>query len=757
MALSSGRKLGPYEILAPIGAGGMGEVYKAKDTRLDRTVAIKVLPSHLAGDSGLRKRFEQEARAVASLNHPHICILHDVGREDGVDFIVMEYLEGETLAERLKKGALPVDEVLRYGIQITDALDKAHRRGIVHRDLKPGNVMLTPSGPKLLDFGLAKMGMPDPASAASSLSALPTAAKALTAEGAIIGTFQYMAPEQLEAQEVDARTDIFALGALLYEMATGRKAFEGKSQASLIGAIMKSDPPPVSQLQSAAPPALDHVIRRCLAKDLEDRWQAARDINRELSWIAEGGAPSEPTTPVERASAQRERMTWVAGLVLASAVSVLATWAFVRPDPPLVRRLAMNVLFEATPDPSTRPALSPDGRNVVYAADVDGVRLLYIRPLDQVEARPLPGTEGAYNPFFSPDGEWVAFFTDPATGGGKLKRVSVRGGPPLTLCDARWPMGSWGGDGTIVFVHSSGDTDTDRILHRVPAAGGTPEPITELDPEQGELRHGWPEVLPGGESVVFSISVGEDPTFRDSRLAVLSLSTGEYRTVVEQGHHARYAESGHLVYSLSGVLTAAPFDLGRLETTGPPVPILEGVVEISDSARCSSTSPRTGRSPTFRAGPKEGLCERSSGWTATGARSPWPRNLAPICIHASRRTERAWPSTFETRRTTSGSGISIATRSPGSLSTGLEINTRCGLLTERGSCSARSPRGYGICSGKQRMEPEPPSGWPKVRIFNCQFQSLQMGSVWFFVRTLPTEGSTCSCFPSPGSKVSSPS
>src|ERR1700726_3656004 len=296
MPILSGKRLGPYEILSGIGAGGMGEVYRAKDTRLNRIVAIKVLPSHLADSPELRERFEREARTIASLNHPHICTLYDVGHQDGTDYLVMEYLEGETLAQRLLKGPLPLDQVLQYAIEITDALDKAHRKGVTHRDLKPGNIMLTKSGTKLLDFGLAKLKQ-EVAPANVQLSQLPTANDPLTAQGTIVGTLQYMAPEQVEGGEVDARTDIFAFGAVAYEMATGKRAFEGKSQASLIAAILEREPPPMSSLQPMTPPALDRVVKKCLRKDRDDRWQSARDITDELKWIAESGGHTDTTVP----------------------------------------------------------------------------------------------------------------------------------------------------------------------------------------------------------------------------------------------------------------------------------------------------------------------------------------------------------------------------------------------------------------------------------------------------------------------------
>src|ERR1700730_11295978 len=326
MAILPGRRLGPYEILSAVGAGGMGEVYKARDTRLDRIVAIKVLPTHLADRSELRERFEREARTIASLNHPHICVLHDIGQQDGIDFLVMEFLEGETLAQRLLKGSLPLEQVLKYAIEMADALDKAHRKGITHRDLKPGNIMLTKSGTKLLDFGLAKLKQ-EAAPANVQLSQLPTANEPLTAQGTIVGTLQYMAPEQLEGKEVDARTDIFAFGAVVYEMATGKRAFEGRTQASVIGAIMSSEPPVISSLQPMTPPALDRVVKRCLAKDPDERWHSAKDLCDELKWIAEGGLQAGVPAPVASRRKLWQSLAWgiaaIAIVIAALATSVL--------------------------------------------------------------------------------------------------------------------------------------------------------------------------------------------------------------------------------------------------------------------------------------------------------------------------------------------------------------------------------------------------------------------------------------------------
>src|SRR5580693_2534893 len=335
MAILPGTRLGPYEILSNIGAGGMGEVYRAKDTRLDRIVAIKVLPSHIADSSELRERFEREARTIASLNHPHICTLYDVGHQDGTDFLVMEYLEGETLAQRLVKGPLPLDQVLRYAIEIADALDKAHRKGVTHRDLKPGNIMLTRSGTKLLDFGLAKLKQ-EVAPANVQLSQLPTANDPLTAQGTIVGTLQYMAPEQLEGKEVDARTDIFAFSTVVYEMATGKRAFEGKSQASLIAAILEREPPAMSSLQPMTPPALDRVVKKCLAKEPDERWQAASDVCDELKWIAEGGSQvGLPATAVasRKSPLGDARFAWLVAAVLFLAALALGSFVYFKRPP----------------------------------------------------------------------------------------------------------------------------------------------------------------------------------------------------------------------------------------------------------------------------------------------------------------------------------------------------------------------------------------------------------------------------------------
>ncbi len=568
MALKSGSRLGPYEIISLIGTGGMGEVYKAKDTRLDRTIAIKVLPSHLSDNAERRERFEREARAVSSLNHPHICTLHDVGEQDGTYFLVMEYMEGETLADRLKKGPLPLEEALRYSTEIADALDKAHRQSVVHRDLKPGNIMLTKPGAKLLDFGLAKFR--PSAQENQALSALPTEEKPLTEKGAILGTFQYMAPEQLEGREVDSRTDIFAFGAVLYEMVTGKRAFEGKSQASLIGAIMNSDPPALSSLQPMTPPALEHVVKTCLAKDPDDRWQTATDVMLELRWVAEKDTDASPA--VEKTRGWRQTVPHVATAIAVGLVVALIAWILLRPGPQGIARFTIDPtpaeeFFHSDNYPGI--AISPDGSQIVFVGQQVGVQQLYLRPMSQLEATPLANTEGANYPFFSPDGQWLGFVAN-----GNLKKISLRGGASITLCGVSvsgFRGASWGADDRIVFAGTALSG-----LSIISAAGGKPRDLTRVDPQAGESSHRWPQILPGGKAVLFT----EGNLSRDwetSRIVVRRLDTGEQRLVIEGGTFGRYLPTGHILYSKAGTLMATRFNLDRLEAEGTPVPVLEGV------------------------------------------------------------------------------------------------------------------------------------------------------------------------------------
>jgi serine/threonine protein kinase len=551
----------------------MGEVYKARDTRLERTVAIKVLPAHVASDADVRQRFEREARAVAALNHPHICTLHDIGNQDGTDFLVMEYLEGETLQDRLAKGALPLDQALRYGIEIADALDKAHRARIVHRDLKPGNIMLTQSGTKLLDFGLAKRGAG--VVAGTGLSMLPTTPPNLTAQGTILGTLQYMAPEQLEGQEADARTDIFAFGAVLYEMLTGKKTFAGQSQASLIGAILKDDPPAISVGQPLAPSSLDHVVKRCLAKEPDARWQAASDVMRELQWVQKDPAQLVAPVPDGRV-AVRERLLWSAAVALA----VVAGTGGPRLLSP--RSAAPEVRLQVvTPDANVGSgfSLSPDGRSLAFVA---GPRL-WLRRLDSEIAKPLAGTDGASYPFWSPDSQSIGFIA-----AGKLKRLDVASGSVQTLTDvqASAPPGAatWNADGMILFGGNPGPVE------RVFAAGGPREPVTRVGPQQ--VGHRNPQFLPDGQRFLF-FSTGT-PEVRG--VYVGSLDSNDIRRILEADAIAGFLPPDYALFVRQETLYAQRLDLQPVEPWGEPIPVATPIAAFvnQNSSAAAVSSSRTG-------------------------------------------------------------------------------------------------------------------------------------------------------------------
>jgi Tol biopolymer transport system component len=576
LPLTAGARLGPYEILALLGSGGMGEVYRARDTRLDRSVAIKVLPEHLSASEEGRQHFEREARTISQLSHPHICALYDVGRESGIEYLVMELLEGETLSHRLIKGALPTDQVLRFGTEIADALDRAHRQGIVHRDLKPGNIMLTRSGVKLLDFGLAKAIAPLDKDPASGLTSTPTQVGSnLTQEGAILGTFQYMAPEQLEGHEADARTDIFAFGAVLYEMATGRNAFSGKSQASLISNIMKEEPAPISTIQPMTPPAFERVVRTCLAKDPEDRFQTAHDTKLQLQWIVEGGSQAGAPAVVISRRRSRERLAWgvAAGAILAAA---FATLGYVRRAPVEAPTIRSSILppektaFETGGEDSGSLTISPDGRRITFVAkDPSGKKLLWLRPLDAGAARSIPGTEGATWPFWSADSRFIAFFAE-----GKLKKVEAAGGPPLTVCDAkRGRSGSWNREGVILF-----SPDSTVAVHRVSAGGGASTPVTRLDESKGETTHRWATFLPDGRHFLYLAGTHAAGTGSEMNVIYLaSLDSKDRRLLLRARSNVAFA-SGYLIYVLEKTLLAQPFDAKRLRLTGDPVPLGDSVL-----------------------------------------------------------------------------------------------------------------------------------------------------------------------------------
>ena len=553
-----------YEIIEKLGEGGMGEVYKARDTRLDRTVAIKVMPPALAGNPDLRSRFEREARSISILNHPHICTLYEFASYEGNDFIVLEYIEGETLASRLEKGALKLDEALQIATQIAEALDSAHQRGIIHRDLKPGNIMLTKTGAKLLDFGLAKLRAEVSASKGEQL---PSRTITATAKGAIIGTLQYMAPEQLEGKDIDSRVDIFAFGAILYEMLTGRRAFEGKSSASVIAAILEREPIPVSSLVPVVPPYVDRIISTCLAKEPEKRWQTVSELQHVLRWTSqEAGPKGANITPIKRL-----RLIWLyrvaAGIVLLGLGFIVGSKIFNRPAevkrPQTVQRLSIQLQEKEPLAPvgsaplgigRTALALAPDGSKLVYVGEHEGETALYLRPLDSQNAQALPGTSGAYDPFFSPAGLWVGFFS-----GNQLKKISIAGGQPITLCEATNTYGAtWADDGKIYFAPKEG-----LNLSRISPEGGVPEMVAAADASKGISRIRFPQSLPGGRGILFSNGT-------------LSLATHELKRL-SGVMNPRYLSTGHLLYSTPGGLMAVTFDLERLEVTGVPLPVLDGI------------------------------------------------------------------------------------------------------------------------------------------------------------------------------------
>jgi Tol biopolymer transport system component len=486
-----GTLLGPYEVTAQIGKGGMGEVYRARDRRLDRTVAIKVLPAEVASDAEARARFEREARTVAALDHPHICAIYDVGSVDGTHYLVMPYLDGRSLAARLEHGALPIDQGLKIAAELADALDRAHRQGITHRDVKPANVMMTKTGSKLLDFGLAKLRGPVTPISTSSSSDIATRSPT-TAQGTILGTMQYMAPEQVEGKEADARSDVWALGTVIYEMVTGSRPFQGETPASVIGAILKDEPSPVSRIQPLAPTVLDHIVTRCLSKDPENRWQSARDVSHALAMVGEASVARAHVLPPRRTMA----IASVAGFLTAVAIGTLlwATWPRAEAERrPLSFHLTppADAEFQFSPN-AGGSAISPDGQSVAFVAVANGTSRLWIRTLDSLTARELPDTEGARFPFWSPDSGSIGFFTST-----DLRRIGVSGGLSVVLAragDARG--GAWNADGTIVFSpYSVGP------LYRISASGGTPVPLTALS--AGEFTHRWPKFLPDGRTLLY--------------------------------------------------------------------------------------------------------------------------------------------------------------------------------------------------------------------------------------------------------------
>jgi len=573
MTLSPGQKLGPYEIVSPAGAGGMGEVYKARDIRLERTVAIKILPERSAQNEAMRARFEREAKAISSLNHPHICTLHDIGHENGIDYLVMEYLEGRTLSERIKKGPIPLAEALGIAFEIADALDKAHRQGLTHRDLKPSNIILTRGGAKLLDFGLAKFQFAD--GLVKGISEI-TQTTPLTGSGTIVGTIQYMSPEQLEGAEADARSDIFAFGAILYEMICGKRPFEGKSQANLIAAIIEREPPTITVISPETPPGVDRLIRKCLEKAPDKRWQSARDLADEIHW--QSHSSSLVGTPASVADGKRFRFrpAWLIPIIL---LSIVGYYSFGRRGQTV--QTSNLIRFEIEPNAGIQsiswPQISPDGSLLAFkAVDENNRERIWLRPMDAAEAYPLNGTEDALRPFWSPDSRYLAY----STGNKQLRKVPVSGGPPQLIGEFdRVADGSWGRDGSILF--DGGLTDSIRM---VSASGGVAQAVTKLNHERGEVNHGWPQFLPDGKHFLLLASSDSTNDPASHQVKIGSTASDKVVSLFPVTSRVKYSEPGYLLYVEDNILFAQAFDADKLKITGAPISIAENISSPPPSA-----------------------------------------------------------------------------------------------------------------------------------------------------------------------------
>jgi eukaryotic-like serine/threonine-protein kinase len=560
MALQAGSRLGPYEIANPLGAGGMGEVYRASDTRLGRDVAIKILPERYAADPEWRRRLEREARAVSSLSHPHVCSLFDVGHQDGIDFLVMEYLEGETLAARLQRGALPADHVLRYGSEIASALAAAHRRGVVHRDLKPGNVMITRAGARLLDFGLAK-----PALSVSLSDIDVTASAPLTAQGTLVGTYPYMSPEQVEGREIDARSDIFALGAVLYEMATGTRAFEGRTTASLIAAILEREPAPIASRQPLAPAALDDIVRGCLAKDPEDRWQTAHDVKLQLEGLRRRVATTGPDEGGARAGGAAVRRGSGSGATKTPRPRQSAKGLGRRTTGPVRASILPPRNHWFTPNDFQ---VSPDGTRLAFvAAGPDGRSTLWVSSMVSSQAHEIPGTEGATSPFWSSDSRRIGFFAQ-----GRLKTVEPSGAGVQDLCGTLLTPGggAWSRDDVIIFPPA-----VLGGLMQVPAGGGTPVPATTVPDELKGEAHRSPQFLPDGRRFLYVVTW---TTQQRGGLYLTSLDGSAPRLVSAEVRSSIVLAGTNLLYADGGTLYARPFDSEQAQLTGEPRVVLRNEV-----------------------------------------------------------------------------------------------------------------------------------------------------------------------------------
>ena len=595
MPLTAGAKLGPYEVQSLVGGGGMGEVYRAIDMRLNRTVAIKVLASHLSSSPELKQRMDREARSISSLNHPHICQLYDIGSQDGSDYLVMEFLEGETLAERLDRGALPLADVYRIGIAIAEALELAHRQGIVHRDLKPGNIMLTHGNAKLMDFGLAKplaMQSADTASPSTpSFSAMPTFSGArplgpLTSAGVMLGTIQYMSPEQIEGKEADARSDVFALGAVLYEMAAGQPAFQGKSQISVASSILEKDPEPISSFK-LVPPSFEQLVATCLRKAPEARFQAAHDVKLELEWIANDKAALAPASWRAR-SQRRGSLVWGAIVIAAIALGFVAGYFLRHEHPARSIRATLDppakATFRLSGDFAGPPVLSPDGAFIAFtAADSSGKAALWVRPANSLDSRELPDTSGAMFPFWSPDDHAVGFFA-----GSKLKTIDITGSSAQVIADAPFGRGgSWGRAGTIVF-----SADTRVPLMRVASTGGIPANITSVDRSQ-QTSHRWPFFLPDGEHFLY-LALNHDPALSaNDTVYYASLDGRENHPLLHSHSNVIYA-AGFLLFAEGDELMAQPFNPGSGTLSGTPMTVAKGIANDIDTWHMDASAANDG-------------------------------------------------------------------------------------------------------------------------------------------------------------------
>jgi serine/threonine protein kinase/Tol biopolymer transport system component len=616
MPLAAGTKLGTYEVRSAIGAGGMGEVYQAHDTKLGRDVAIKVLPEAFAHDADRLSRFQREAKTLAALNHPNIATIYGLEQSGGTSYLVMELVSGETLAERVKRdGAVSVEETLAIAKQIAEALEAAHEKSIIHRDLKPANVKLTPEGKvKVLDFGLAKAFAGDGANDDPSNS--PTLSAAATMQGTILGTAAYMSPEQARAKAVDKRTDIWAFGCVLYELLAGRQAFHGETTTEILAAVLRGEPD-WQALPASTPGKIRDLLRRCLQKEMNKRARDAGDARIEIEEALAAPVTAELTTAAPtkgfHALGRRALILSLGTLLLGAVIASLATWNL-KPSPPQpVTRTVINLPSgqQLTGlDSGVAVALSPDGTHLAYVARQGGTQQIYLRAMDSLEARPVPGTEGAVSPFFSPDGQWLGFFA-----GGKLKKVSVSEGAAVNVGDTAVPGGgSWGSKGMIAFAPT-----LVGALQQVSDSGGAPQKLTRL--EKGEVSQRWPEFLPGGKAVLFAAS----PTsgnWTAAHIAVQSFETGERRNLVQGGGTLpRYAPSGHLVYAQGGNLIAVPFDPQRLSSTGAAVPVVEGALQSPSSGATQYSFSATG-TLVYVPGGVQGAQRRLVWVTRNGAEQP---------------------------------------------------------------------------------------------------------------------------------------